>query len=116
MTTLARADDVQRRNQTEREREHQLDADLWRAFFGALAPLGARGRGVRAQRLGDAGAEPIGLRQHRHQRPHVVDLRAFRQSLERLEPRLAGADLVGHGAQLLRQRRQRDLELFARRA
>ena len=50
--------------------------------------------GVRPQRLRDAGAEPIGLHQHRHQRAHIVDLGARREILERFDARLAGAHSV----------------------
>ena len=96
-------DDVERREQTEHQRKHQLDADLRRPLLGALPPLGARHLGVRAQRLRDAGAEPVGLHQHRHQRPHVVHLRARREVLERLEPRLAGAAFDVDQPQLLGQ-------------
>ena len=45
-------------------------------FIGALASLRARDLRVRAQRLRHAGSKSIRLNQHRHQRPHVVHLRA----------------------------------------
>ena len=49
---------------------------------------------MRAQRLRDAGAEAVGLDQHGHERPHIVDLGRDRAKIsERVEPRLAGADL-----------------------
>ena len=67
---------------------------------------------MRAQRLRDAGAEPIGLHQHRHERAHVVDLGALGEVLERLEARLAGARLGVDQLQLLRERGVGDLELF----
>ena len=48
---------------------------------------------MRSQALCDAGAEAIGLDQHRHQRPDVVDSGPLREVLKRLQPRLACADL-----------------------
>ena len=102
-----------RREQTEHEREHQLDADLCRPLFGGLTPLGARHLGVRSQRLRDAGAEPVGLNQHGDERPDVVHLRARREVLERLQPRLAGPHLGGDQPHFLGQRRVRDVELVA---
>ena len=60
--------DPDRREDAEHQREHHLHAGLGGRFFRALAPLGAQRLRVHAQRLRDAGAELVGLHQHRHQR------------------------------------------------
>src|SRR5436190_1916992 len=86
-------DDEERGEQAEHEGEHELDADLCRAFLGALPTLGARHLGVRAQRLRDAGAETIGLYEHGNECAHVVDLGARGEILHRFDSRLAGARL-----------------------
>ena len=53
-------------------------------LFRALPPLGAQRLGVHAQRLRDAGAELVGLHQHRHQRDDVVDAGALAEVVQRL--------------------------------
>src|SRR5438874_9587222 len=70
-------DDVERRKQQQHEREHELHAHLVRAFLRALTPFRARRVGMDAQRLGDAGSEPIRLNQHAYQRTDIVALRAL---------------------------------------
>ena len=57
-------DHVYRRKDKQHEREHQLHAHLGRTLFGALASFRSRRLGMNAERLRDARAEPVGLREH----------------------------------------------------
>ena len=100
--------------QAEHQRKHELDADLAGPFLRPLTTFRARHLGMRSQRLRDAGAEPVGLHQHRDERANIVDLGARREILERLDSRLAGAHLGRDEPQLFRERRIRDLQLVAR--
>ena len=63
----------QGREDAENEREQQFQADLRRAFLGQDAALGAQVIGMHPQRIAHAGAEALGLDQHRHQGIDVVD-------------------------------------------
>ena len=104
-------DDVERRKQEQHEREHELHTEFSRALLGILAALGSRRVGVRAQRLGQAGAELVGLDQQRDQRLHVVHFRSRGKVLERLDAWLAGADFRRNQPQLIGERRVADAEL-----
>src|SRR6186997_1208460 len=83
-----RAEDgyVEPGKETEHQRKDELDANLCRPLLGILSPLGSRDFRVRAQCLRNAGTEPVGLHEHRDQRPYLVDFRPRRKILEGLEP------------------------------
>ena len=83
------------------QREHHLDAGLRRRFLGALAALGPQRLRVDPQRLRDAGAELVGLDQHRDERAEVVDAGAVGEIAQRLGARLAGAQLEVDQPQLV---------------
>ena len=83
--------DEERRKEAEHQRKYELDANLGGALFCTLPPLGARHFGICAKRVCDAGAEPVGLHEHGHERSHVVNLRACREVFKRLDARLSGA-------------------------
>src|SRR5262245_50311751 len=70
-------DDPDRREDAEHERKHHLHAGFRRGFFRALATLGPHGVGVHPQRLRHAGAELVGLHEHRHARRDVVHASAI---------------------------------------
>ena len=86
----AEAHDVERRKEAQRQRKYEFDSHFSGPLFRALPALGPRGFRVGSEGLADAGAEAIGLRQHRHQRSHVVHSGAGSEILEGLESGLAG--------------------------
>ena len=93
----AQGDDVHRGKQTEDERKDELDAELRGALLGPLTALRSAHLRLRAKSLRDARPEPIRLHQHRHELAHVIDLGALGEVLERLQSRLAGANLGRDG-------------------
>ena len=105
--------DPDRREDAEDQREHHLDAGLGRRFFSALPALGAQRLGVHAQRLRDAGAELVGLNQHRDERRDIVDAGAVGEIAQRVGARLAGAQLEVDQPQLVGQILVRERQLFA---
>jgi len=86
-------DDEKRRQQQEHEWKNQLHGQLGGPLLGALTPLDARFFSVRPKRLRDAGPEPVGLHEHRHECAHVVNPGALRKVLERFHTRFAGPRL-----------------------
>ena len=66
-----------------------------------------------AQRLRDAGAELVGLDQHRHERAQVVDAGAVGEVAQRFGARLAGAQFEVDEAQLVGELRIGEGELGA---
>ena len=91
-----------------------LPADaLTRPHFSALPPLRAKRFGEHAQRMRHAGAELVGLHEHRDERAQVVDARAIGEIAQRLRPPLAGEQLEIHEAELGGQIRIREREFLS---
>ena len=65
-------DDIHRREEEENERNHELHAQLRSPFFRALPALRTRRLRVGPQRLRHAGAEPVRLHEHCHERADVL--------------------------------------------
>src|SRR2546430_1831998 len=89
-------DDEQRRQDTKKDREYQLDSQLGRLLFGDLAGLHAHELGMIAQRGRDAGSETVGLDQDGHQLPQVLYIGSIRQVPQRLDAALTRLQLQIH--------------------
>ena len=108
--------DPDRREDAEHQREHHLHAGLRGRFLRPLPALRPQRLRVHAQRLRHAGAELIGLNEHRRQRHHVFEPGPIAQVAQRLGARLAGAQLDVHQLELVGQVGIGEGELVARRA
>src|SRR5216683_1210399 len=85
-------EDDGRQNEHHQGRDH-FNRSFRSLFFGALAPLGAEGVGVHAERLGNAGTEAVGLDESGDQGTNIVNPGADHQIAEGLGARLSGTHL-----------------------
>ena len=70
-----------------------LSGALFGLLLGALEPAQPHAVRVHAQRVGQAGAEALGLDQHRDQRAHLGDAGALGERAQRIGGALARARL-----------------------